>query len=261
MSAIRRMSASVVLSAFAAVSAAHAQDGGHFGANEGTTTIAAVAFRGLPAPDGSGFSNYSYPGFPGGGVSGTTGPMHLPNGAEITQLCVVANQQDFFGNVGLTLIAMEYPRAGTTTPTAMRYLASVRSGGSSGLGTWCAPLAAPVRIQSFGDIDGNGVSGWTSYVLQGSISYGPHGGVQPLLSACAFGSAIVVWRRTVSPGPAVATFTDVPTTDPRFRFVEAFVASGLATGCAPGRFCPDNGVTRGEMAVFLSTALGLHFPN
>jgi len=70
------------------------------------------------------------------------------------------------------------------------------------------------------------------------------------------------WHRQVSAAPATATFpNDVPTTNPFFRFVEAIAASGLTGGCGPGAFCPNDPVTRGQMAVFLSTALGLHFPN
>jgi hypothetical protein len=71
----------------------------------------------------------------------------------------------------------------------------------------------------------------------------------------------VVWRRTVSPAPAVATYpVDVPTTHPYFRFVEALAAAGITGGCAAGSYCPDQPVTRGQMAVFLAAALGLHFP-
>lgn len=66
----------------------------------------------------------------------------------------------------------------------------------------------------------------------------------------------------VSAPPAVASFpNDVPTTHPLFRFVEAMAASGLTGGCASGSFCPDSPVTRGQLSVFLSVALGLHFPN
>ncbi|HEY7862087.1 MAG TPA: S-layer homology domain-containing protein [Thermoanaerobaculia bacterium] len=36
-------------------------------------------------------------------------------------------------------------------------------------------------------------------------------------------------------------------------------ASGITAGCAPGSFCPNAPITRGEMAVFLAAALGLHF--
>lgn len=102
--------------------------------------------------------------------------------------------------------------------------------------------------------------GATSH-LRGSLFYFPGGGAQPLLGSVAFGTAVVAWRRTVSPGPAVATFTDVPTTHPLFRYVEALVASGITGGCAAGQFCPNTAITRGQMAVFLSVALGLHFPN
>jgi hypothetical protein len=68
------------------------------------------------------------------------------------------------------------------------------------------------------------------------------------------------WERQVGPAPAVATFpTDVPTSSPIFRFVEALAASGVTGGCGPGTYCPDQPVTRGQMAVFLAVALGMGF--
>lgn len=73
--------------------------------------------------------------------------------------------------------------------------------------------------------------------------------------------ARIYYRLQVSPAPAVATFTDVPTSHPFFRFVEALVSAGITGGCGSGLYCPNNPVTRGQMAVFLSAALGLHFPN
>jgi hypothetical protein len=78
-----------------------------------------------------------------------------------------------------------------------------------------------------------------------------------------FRGAMVTYRRTVSPAPATATFNDVPTGHPFFRFVEALARAGITGGCnqSPPLYCPDNPVTRGQMAVFLSIALGLHFPN
>jgi len=68
------------------------------------------------------------------------------------------------------------------------------------------------------------------------------------------------WKRVVSPGPASATFTDVPTTHPLFQFVEALHAAGITNGYPDGRFGVDDSITRGQMAVFLSSALGLHWP-
>ncbi|MGH8874935.1 MAG: S-layer homology domain-containing protein [Acidimicrobiia bacterium] len=39
--------------------------------------------------------------------------------------------------------------------------------------------------------------------------------------------------------------------------IEALAAAGITKGCAPDRFCPDDVVTRGQLASFLVRALGL----
>lgn len=70
----------------------------------------------------------------------------------------------------------------------------------------------------------------------------------------------VWWRRQVSPAPATSDFGDVPTSSPQFQFIEALYHSGITAGCGGGDFCPDNSLTRGQMAVFLAKALGLHWP-
>ena len=71
-----------------------------------------------------------------------------------------------------------------------------------------------------------------------------------------------MYRLQVSPAPATATFpNDVPTSHPFFRFVEALAAAGITGGCGTGSYCPDAPVTRGQMAVFIANALGLHFAN
>mgnify|MGYP001264835625 CR=1 FL=1 len=56
-----------------------------------------------------------------------------------------------------------------------------------------------------------------------------------------------------APPTAVATFADVPATDPFFRWVEQLARERITAGCEvdPPRFCPDQPVTRGQMAVFL----------
>jgi len=77
----------------------------------------------------------------------------------------------------------------------------------------------------------------------------------------------IISRRQVSPAPATATatatFNDVPTTHQFFQFIEALHAAGITGGCkaSPPLYCPDAPLTRGEMAVFLSVALGLHWPD
>ena len=67
----------------------------------------------------------------------------------------------------------------------------------------------------------------------------------------------ILWHRQVSPAPALATFNDVPTSHPFFQYIEALAASGITGGCGGGNYCPDNPLTRGQMAVFMSKALGL----
>jgi S-layer homology domain len=72
----------------------------------------------------------------------------------------------------------------------------------------------------------------------------------------------ILWRRQVSPAPQLATFADVPTNHPFFQFIEALRAAGITSGCNtnPPLFCPNSPITRGQAAVFLSIALGLHWP-
>lgn len=71
--------------------------------------------------------------------------------------------------------------------------------------------------------------------------------------------ARVYWKRQVEPAPASATFSDVGTGHPFFQHVEALADSGITAGCGGGNYCPDAPLTRGQMAVFLSKALGLNW--
>ncbi len=50
---------------------------------------------------------------------------------------------------------------------------------------------------------------------------------------------------------AAGAFTDVPLGSPFYVAVNTLAHSGTTGGCAPGLFCPDSPVTRGQMAVFL----------
>ena len=74
-----------------------------------------------------------------------------------------------------------------------------------------------------------------------------------------FGWVEVWWRRRVSPATS-QDFNDVPGDHPFFEYVEALYASGITGGCGNGNYCPDAQLTRGQMAVFLAKALGLHWP-
>jgi hypothetical protein len=55
------------------------------------------------------------------------------------------------------------------------------------------------------------------------------------------------------PAATGGTFADVPASHPLAAWIEQLAREGITAGCAtnPSRYCPDAGVTRGEMAVFL----------
>jgi len=72
-------------------------------------------------------------------------------------------------------------------------------------------------------------------------------------------SARVGYKLQVSTPPNIPTFTDVQTTHPFYQYIEAIAAAGITAGCGNGAFCPDAALTRGQMAVFLAKALGLHW--
>ena len=83
-----------------------------------------------------------------------------------------------------------------------------------------------------------------------------------LCSAANRLSAVAIkWKRQVSPDLPYSTFIDVPPGAPFHASIEALVASGITAGCGNDKFCPQNPVTRGQMAAFLSRALGLHWPD
>jgi hypothetical protein len=59
------------------------------------------------------------------------------------------------------------------------------------------------------------------------------------------------------PACTTATFDDVPCSNPFAPWVEELVERGITAGCGFDIYCPNNPVTRGQMAVFLSATFGL----
>jgi hypothetical protein len=174
---------------------------------------------------------------PGGTSTAVGFPVNLPTGALITSV-----KMNYFDN-----------HAGQ--PSVGFYRVSTTGGLSSIVG-----IAAPVF--SGGN---NSVTATANHTVQ---NLGASYQILAILnrSGATTNTGIygfeISYTLQVSAPPAVATFpNDVPTTHPLFRFVEAMAASGLTGGCAAGSFCPDTPVTRGQLSVFLSVALGLHFPN
>ena len=75
-----------------------------------------------------------------------------------------------------------------------------------------------------------------------------------------FSGVILGYKLQVSTPPVFPDFNDVPTSSPQYQFIEALYNAGITAGCGGGNYCPDNPLTRGQMAVFLAKALGLQWP-
>ena len=197
----------------------------------------------IPAPNFTGiFSTVTYNSTAGltrtitGGGPMVASPM-LPNGSQIEQIELSACDSDAASEVVFQFGPCPGP-GGSSCVLA----GEVRSGvaATPGCGEFLFTLPTPVVVN-------NQTEPIIAVVTTGVNS---------------FGAAKFYYRLRVSPAPASATFpNDVPTSHPFFRFIEALAAAGITGGCGAGSFCPNAPVTRGEIAVFLSVALGLHFPN
>jgi hypothetical protein len=77
----------------------------------------------------------------------------------------------------------------------------------------------------------------------------------------SFRAVEVWWERQMSEAPTTPTFGDVPTTHLFYQAIEALAASEITSGCGGGNFCPNQPVTRGEVAKLLARALGLAYDN
>ena len=162
-------------------------------------------------------------------------PIHLPSGAVVTRFEIVGCDMSNQSSMSATLNKLD--QFGVRTPVAD---VVTEAGVSPGCGAFGAD----------GDVVIDNSSG--SYFIEFDQDQDTAGNIR--LSA-----ARVYYRLQVSPPPAQPTFGDVPTTHPFYQFIEALAASGITAGCANGLFCPNDPLTRGQMAVFLARALGLHW--
>lgn len=163
-------------------------------------------------------------------------PITLPAGAAVVRLELQGCDSAAAGDINV-----HFRRQPRTTFTAVT-IASVTSVTQALCTTYSTTLPTPHTVDNANN----------TYFIEAELQ---NASVANRLAAVRVG-----YRLQVSPAPGAATFPgDVPTSHPFFRFVEALAAAGITGGCGAGTFCPDAPVTRGQMAVFLSTALGLHW--
>jgi len=173
------------------------------------------------------------------GTLNISGPLHLPSGALVTSITVFYSDTNTAGDP-----SGNFYRASTTGGVTNIQTLAFPAGFSGGNNNFQVNLPAGTTVDNLVN----------HYSVNFSLDRAATG-IEGMYRAR------ITYRLQVSPPPATATFSDVPTTDGRFRFVEALVASGVTAGCGGGLYCPDAAVTRGQMAVFLAAALGMHFPN
>ena len=163
-------------------------------------------------------------------------PIHLPNGARWTKI-----ETEYCDTGAATLYGNIFVQDKLGPDHVTLFLTS---SGTPGCIVETATLVSPITID-------NNAETYFIELNMGAVTDG----------SIIFGSMRFGYVLQVSPAPSVATFSDVPTGHPYFKFVEALAASGITAGCGCGKFCPDTPLTRGQMAVYHSVALGLHWPN
>jgi hypothetical protein len=203
------------------------------------TNITLVSFDFVPRSIGGFFAEF--PNSPNRYLSGPhVAAVRLPNGAAIEELEIEGCDGSNPGQ-----IVAELKRAGA--PGLNEVLLATANTGAAAI-PGCGLFEVPVTP--------------VANVNNGASKYWVEVNMAPGDGSVRIAAVRVRYRLQVSAAPGVATFpNDVPTSHPYFRFIEALAASGITAGCAPNSYCPDDPISRGQMAVFLSAALGLHFPN
>jgi S-layer homology domain len=225
-----------------------------YGGQPQVLTVGVSEFRGVDGASSSVSGTDGYLSNPAPGTySYYLAPLPLPEGASIQRICLFANDSDTaqFGYVQAYLVGFKLvPTDGAPASYAIPD-ASAISIANVGYQYQCSADFS-YTLRSMTDIDGDGTPDSVVHYLEVYLPY-------PSQNDLSFGGAQILWKRQVSDSPATPTFGDVPSTHPFFQFIEALSSSGITTGCGSGNFCPNAPLTRGQMAVFLGKALGLHW--
>jgi hypothetical protein len=216
--------------------------GQSYGPGEQVLAIGSPAFQ--PAASGGTFfrsgNAYLY------GAGNYLAPLALPDGAQITLMCVYADDEDGPSSVAAEIDAAKMPAGGQDPGLVVVQGSGVTANFDFGFGTVCtSPMT--YTFHTTADLDGNGVENLFHFVNVSVTANAGLGGVR------------VFWHRQVSPLPAASSFDDVVLGSQYSQFIEALKSAGITGGCQANLYCLDRPITRAEMAVFLSLGLGLHW--
>ncbi len=130
-------------------------------------------------------------------------------------------------------------------------------------GTNTARKADYILANTFSDVDTTNWA-WRSIeacvaagIVQGNTdgTYGPTAEVTRAQMAVFISRAMVGGDSHLPTAPAVAHFSDVPTSHWAFKYVECAYANNVVEGNTDGSYGPDTNVDRGQMAVFVARTL------
>lgn len=182
-------------------------------------------------------------------------PFELPEGAKVQNIRVWYLDNSNSGAVEFGVVSNKLPLTNGYTSSTAQYVAtgvSFNSGVASSNTSKQIATLTPTTDFTF-----------NSWEMAGSVPVHKEYLIQVVFPAnntlTLFEGALIAYQRQIAPAPATASFTDIPTNHPFFNEVEQLKKSGITLGCGNGQFCPDSPVTRGQMAAFLSRALGLQW--
>jgi len=180
----------------------------------------------------------------GGGSAYFSHQIQLPPGAILIDITAYVSDTSVSADIGVFL-DVSFVDTGTGLNPGGGFFVSGSTSGTPGKTAIVVPYNNTLPASN-----GSQENAWTVVITLNATD-----------GTNSFSAVRLKWRRQVSPAPLTARFTDVPTTHVFFQYIEALAASGITGGCSlsPPQYCPDAPLTRGQMAVFLARALGLHW--
>ncbi|HNB35520.1 MAG TPA: S-layer homology domain-containing protein [Anaerolineales bacterium] len=123
-------------------------------------------------------------------------------------------------------------------------------------------IVPPNINATFTDTSGHWAEDWIEALKNDGITSGCGTGIYcPENTVTRAQMAVFLLKSThgasYSPPPATGTFSDVSADHWAAAWIEQLAAEGITSGCGSGIYCPENPVTRAQMAVFLVKAFNL----
>ena len=193
-------------------------------------------------------------------VTNTDGTSGTRTKGFVAEFLDVPQSHQFWGPV-MTLISTGITAGiggglyGVDQPTLRRQMAVFLLKGKYGL-CYTPP---PCTVQVFGDVPcSSGFAPWINQLVSEGVTGGCGDGTNycPTDPVLRQQMAVLLLRTYEGMGYAppvctVATFGDVPCSNPFSAWIYELVARNITAGCGGGNYCPTDSANRGQMATFV----------